>query len=136
MPNMLADGLTHLAAQLVGHASESVRYCRDDRSKTVKAVLGRKLLRLDDGDGYARTTWTDMDFLIRSSELVLDGERIEPTAGDQVEITRSTGAIEVYQVASPGAGEPPWRWADPHRVLLRIHTFHVEDRDLDAVSDS
>jgi hypothetical protein len=43
------------------------------------------------------------------------GERHGEADGDQV---------FVYEVLAPG-GEPPWRYSDPYRRTLRIHTKHV-----------
>ena len=34
------------------------------------------------------------------------------------------GKVYIYEVNAPGS-EPPWRWSDPHRRLLRIHTKQI-----------
>jgi hypothetical protein len=32
--------------------------------------------------------------------------------------------VFVYEVNAPG-GQPPWRYSDPYRKALRIHTKHI-----------
>jgi hypothetical protein len=54
---------------------------------------------------------------------VLDSNTVLPKAGDQIH--ESVGAsVFVYEVMAPGA-EPPFRYSDPYRKALRIHTKHV-----------
>ena len=44
-------------------------------------------------------------------------------AGDQVRETAGTNVF-VYEVNAPG-GQPPFRYSDPYRRVLRIHTKHI-----------
>jgi len=91
---------------------------------TVPRKLGRGSgLKLDDGYGGVRMEWTDRDFLIAPEDLILGGQKSLPERGDQIRETVGTQTF-VYEVLAP-AGEPEWRWSDPHRKLLRIHTKQV-----------
>ena len=63
------------------------------------------------------------DFLVRTAELDLGAGPILPRAGDQVRETVGT-SVFVYEVNAPG-GQPPWRYSDPYRRVLRIHTKHI-----------
>lgn len=123
MSNLLKDGLAHLTAQLRLHASETVTYARGYDTVDVPAVLGRKLLRISDEAGI-RVEWTDLDFLIGADDLILGGERITPQRGDLIHVTYPYDT-QTFQV-TPFGDEPPWRWADPHQTLYRIHTKAID----------
>lgn len=120
---MLRDGLAWLSDRLAEHASEPVAYTRGVDSVSVPAVLGSKLLRIGDEFGGSRVLWTDMDFLVRASDLALSGVPIEPERGDLIRWA-SESEIQVFEVL-PFGTEPPWRWSDPHQSIRRIHAKHV-----------
>jgi hypothetical protein len=67
--------------------------------------------------------WTDRDFLIHAADLVLAGNPTLPERGDIIRETQG-GKVFVYEVMAPG-GEPPWRWSDVYRKVLRIHAKQV-----------
>jgi hypothetical protein len=123
MPDLLRDGQAWLADQLYEHVATEVVYRRGAEEATVRAVIGRTLLKLDDGLGGVRLEWTDRDYLIRAADLALGGNPAQPQRGDQ--IREAVGAQTlVYEVLAPGA-KPPWRWADPHRQMFRIHAKQI-----------
>jgi len=124
MIDVLQDGLTWLRDQLKANASQEVIYRRGAEEVTLKAVVGRTLLKLDDGYGGVRMEWTDRDFLIAAEDLILGGQRVLPKRGDRILETHD-GKTLVFEVLAPG-NEPEWRWSDPHRTLLRIHTKLIE----------
>jgi hypothetical protein len=72
--------------------------------------------------GDAITLATDA-FLIHAADLVLGGSPTLPERGDLIRETQGT-KIFIYEVMAPGK-EPPWRWSDVYRKLLRIHTKQV-----------
>ncbi len=61
------------------------------------------------------------DFIIASAELASLGL---PLRGDRV-IEEGDGLRHTHEVLSPGR-ERHWRWSDPHRRVLRIHTKHLQ----------
>lgn len=122
--NILGQGLAWLTDQLREHASEAVTYARGDASVDVQATLGSKLLKLDDGDGGIRMERTDMDFLVRASDLDFGGGPVRPQRGDVVYLPVG-GTLQVFEVVPYGGSDGPWRWADPHQSMLRIHAKHV-----------
>jgi hypothetical protein len=63
------------------------------------------------------------DFLILAEDLVLDGTVVLPVRGDRIRETQG-GKVYVYEVVAPG-NEPCWRYSDPFRKTLRIHTKHI-----------
>jgi len=121
--NMLQAGSDWLSSQLKMHASRPVVYQRGVREVTVPAVIGRTLMKLDDGFGGVKMEWTDRDFLIQASDLILDGEPIQPQPGDMIRETNGD-VTYVYEVMAPG-GEPHWRWSDAYHKVKRIHAKQV-----------
>jgi hypothetical protein len=123
MPDLLQTGSDWLADQLKAHASRPVVYHRGTQQVTVQATVGRTLLKLDDGYGGVRMEWTDRDFLIHAADLVLGGSPTLPERGDLIRETQGAKTF-IYEVMAPGK-EPPWRWSDVFRKVLRIHTKQV-----------
>jgi len=121
--DLLDHGLTWLAESLKKHAARPVVYRRGTQEVSVQAIIGRTLLKLDDGYGGARIVWTDRDFLIAAEDLVLAGQRILPQRGDEIREV-ADGRTVVYEVLAPGR-EPEWRWSDPYQKILRIHTKRI-----------
>jgi hypothetical protein len=123
MQDLLQAGQAWLADQLHEHVATQVTYRRGTDEATVRATIGRTLLKLDDGYGGVRMVWTDRDYLIRAADLVLVDNPVQPQRGDQIREVVGAQTL-VYEVLAPGE-EPPWRWADPHRQMFRIHTKQV-----------
>jgi hypothetical protein len=123
MTNLLRSGQEWLANQLKVHASSEVTYQRGVNQVQVQAMIGRTLLKLEDGYGGVHMEWTDRDFLIATADLILAGSPVLPERGDIIRETEN-GTTYLYEVMAPG-NEPPWRWSDPHRQLFRIHTKQI-----------
>lgn len=99
-------------AQLDAVASDIV-YRHGGRDYPLKAVAGKTLFRVQNDCGeYIRTE--SRDFIVRSDAL-----GFEPETGDTVEFKGG-----VYEVLAPG-GESVWRWSDPYKTALRIHTKYT-----------
>ncbi len=67
------------------------------------------------------------DFLVRTEDLVLAEELTLPERGDRVREVGG-GKVFVYEVMAPGK-EPHFRYSDPYRKTLRIHTKQVDVED-------
>lgn len=132
MADMLADGIAFLTKQLRAIASQTVTYARGTNSVQAQATFGKKLLKLDDGFGGIRMEYTDIDFMIPSSDLdwVALGGNAFPTRGDQVFVTqKDQNRVQVFEVF-PFGNEAPWRWSDPHQSMYRIHTKWINTESL------
>ena len=108
-----------LADKLRAYASRSVTYARGSSAVAVDAVIGRTVFRIDKGYGLSERIEA-RDYLVHSTDLVLDATVTLPQAGDRIEETAG-GKLYTYEVMAPG-GEPCWRFSDPYRKVLRIHT--------------
>lgn len=122
MGDLLDRGSAFLEDQRHRHMSRAVVYRRGAEVKEVQATIGRTEFEQADDAGLIHRT-ESRDFLIRTSDLELGSVPILPRAGDQVRET--VGAtVFVYEVNAPG-GQPPFRYSDPYRRTLRIHTKHI-----------
>ena len=122
MANLFETGTAWLADQLKTHASADVIYVRGADQVPVKATIGKTEFELDDGSGIV-VRIQSRDFLIHTADLVLGGVETLPVAGDLIRETQGTNTF-VYEVMAPG-NEPHYRYSDPFRKLLRIHSKHV-----------
>lgn len=122
MADLLEQGAAFLDDQRHRHMSRSVVYQRGAEAKEVIATVGRTEFEQADDSGLIHRT-ESRDFLVRTADLDLGSGPTVPRAGDQVRET--VGAtVFLYEVNAPG-GQPPFRYSDPYRKALRIHTKHI-----------
>lgn len=124
--NMLRDGAIKLADWMICNASEAIVYVTVAGAVDCRAVLGKKLLKLDDGQGGFQIQWTDMDFLIRANDLKIGDAAVTPVIGDIIHLVISGGIeVQTFEVCQFG-GEPHWRWSDQYQYMRRIHAKFTE----------
>lgn len=122
MSDILEQGSAWLEAQRTRFATRPVVYRRGAASVEVFATIGRTEFQIDNGYGILERI-EGRDYLISTADLVLGGTPVLPERGDQVRETVGEQTF-VYEVLAPGK-EPVWRYSDPYRRTLRIHTKHV-----------
>ncbi|MCA9251275.1 MAG: hypothetical protein KDA54_09075 [Phycisphaerales bacterium] len=120
---MLKQGAAWLDGQRHTHLTQLVSYQRGTDSVELAATIGRTEFEQADEYGVLHRI-ESRDYIIRVADLVLAGETVLPKAGDQIR-EADGNVVHVYEVMAP-SGEPPWRYSDPYRVALRIHTKHVK----------
>lgn len=125
MVNLLQRSAQWLAQQMLLHAGQEVHYCRGESVLQTSATVGQTEFQVDDGQGGTRIEHSDRDFLFLSDGFFLDGQSAEPQPGDRVEEFTAQGHRFVYEVMAP-AGLPVWRYDDPYRQMIRVHTKLVE----------
>lgn len=99
-------------------------YGRGTDSLAVTVVLGQSDHDVADAHGVV-TTWQSRDVMLEASQLILAGERREPARGDTVRLTFD-GVDTVWRVQFPDPNRPPFKFSDPYRQILRVHTAHTE----------
>ena len=119
MADLLDKGSAWLEGQRKKHATREVTYRRGVESVVVKATIGRTLFEQDDGAGVIVRLQV-RDYLIDTADLVLAGEPTLPAKGDRIEEI-DAGQKHTYEVLPLGV-EHHWRYSDPYRRTLRIHT--------------
>jgi hypothetical protein len=124
---MLQAGLTWLADQLKQQASRSVTYGRGADSVVVQATPGKTQFEQADAHGL-KTISETRDYLIQAADLVIGGIPILPERGDQIRDTYGE-TVHVFEV-TPVGNEPPYRFADPYRTVLRIHVREIDTEAL------
>jgi hypothetical protein len=121
--DLLQQGSQWLEGMRETHATRPVVYVRGTDSVEVSATVGRTVFRIDKGYGVMERVEA-RDYLVLGSALAMNGQSILPNAGDRIR-EDADGKTFVYEVMAPG-GEPCWRWSDPYRQTLRIHTKQVD----------
>jgi len=124
MANMLAKASEWLEDQRTRHATSTVQYVRGSQTAEVPATVGKTTFELDDGYGVL-VRHESRDFLVLAADLVLDEVPTLPERGDRIRETHGSMTF-TYEVTAPGK-EPCWRYSDPYRKTLRIHTREVEE---------
>ncbi len=119
-PNLFRNASAWLEDQRHRHATSDVIYRRGPLSVCVKATIGRTEYEQDDGYGVVIRQET-RDFLIRTIDLVLEGEVTLPELGDRIEETQC-GVVYSYEVLPIGGSQQHWTYSDQFRQTLRIHT--------------
>jgi hypothetical protein len=120
--DLLDRGAAFMDAQRHQHLSRSVVYRRGADEKEVQATIGKTEFEQADDAGLIHRV-ESRDFLVRTADLDMGSGLTLPRAGDQVRETVGT-SVFVYEVNAPG-GQPPFRYSDPYRRVLRIHTKHI-----------
>jgi len=111
--DMLQQGSQWLEQMRTQHCSSPVTYRRGATEAELDATYGRTEYEVDDDYGL-RIAAHVTDFLILAADFTPTFG--EPEAGDQI-VADGT----VFEVMSLGT-QGQWRWSDPHRQALRIHT--------------
>ena len=122
MTNMLDQGSQWLSEQIDHYAASSVLYRRGSLTVPVQAAKGRTTFELTDTSGILITI-ESRDFLISAASLLLDDIPILPEIGDRI-IETIGSKLHAYEVSNFGS-EQSYRFCDPYRYKLRIHTRYV-----------
>ena len=122
MADLLEQGASWLDDQRHQHMTRAVTYVRGTSTVDVQATVGRTVFEQADEYGIVQKT-ESRDYLIRTADLVLDAQITLPQRGDLVRETEGSTTF-VYEVLAPG-NEPVFRYSDPYRKTLRIHTKHI-----------
>lgn len=130
MTDLLKRAATWLADRREALLSRPVTYARGNSSVEVPATVGKTVFRLDARDGSGVIVVATRDYLVRATDLVLNGAPTLPRRGDQVRESDGDRVI-THEVSSPGgASGGEWRYSDPQRVTLRIHTQQIQEQTL------
>jgi hypothetical protein len=122
--DVLEKGSAWLNGQRHAHMSRPVVYERGADSVELRATVGRTVFeQVDEAAGGIIHKIESRDFLLLRSDLVLAGAPTLPKAGDRIRDSDGDGT-QIYEVMAPG-NEPPFRYSDPYRKTLRIHTKHI-----------
>jgi len=102
---------------------KTVTYVRPSEGDTIQeltAIPGESRFEQSDANGFTATIRV-RDWLVEADQLDFGTGPVEPAEGDRIRETVG-GKTYVHEVLSPGAGQAAWRWSDPGRHHLRIHT--------------
>ena len=123
MTNLLQKSSDWLENQRTRHAASTVECVRGSRSVEIAATIGKTAFEVDDGYGVL-VRHESRDFLVLAADLVLGDTPTLPQRSDRIRETQGQ-QVFVYEVTAPGK-EPCWRYSDPYRKTLRIHTKSID----------
>lgn len=126
MADLLQRASDWLEDQRTKYATRVVVYLRGVSSVSLPATVGRTMFEVQGDPGVIERT-ESRDFLVLAANLVLDGDITLPQRGDRIR-EAAGDKVQVYEVMAPGQ-EPCWRYSDPYRKTLRIHTKQVATED-------
>ena len=116
MPNMLDTAMGWLNTTLKTSAGNTIVYQRGSSTVSITAPVGASDGERMDTNGTVYS-FLSTDFLIKATDLVLDGEIAIPQRGDLIVWNSCT-----YTVLAPKSGEKPYRESGPGGSVLRVHT--------------
>lgn len=119
MPDLLQSSSDWLTGMLKANVSQAVTFRRGAATVVVQATLGSTEWTSETTEGIAET-WESRDFLVTAADLVLAGQRVEPTVNDKLEHTFGGTKFTYEVLAQPGVKS--FSYCDPNRVAMRIHT--------------
>lgn len=101
---------------------DGVSYVRESTAiALVKPILGASFQEVTDAAGVVVRSRAS-DWLIDPANLVVSGQRIEPTPGDRIIVDLGAGT-ETWEVQDRGIG--CWRWSGPARNRYRVYVRQV-----------
>jgi hypothetical protein len=112
--DLLRQGSQWLEQQRTAHCSSPVTYRRGETEATLDATLGRTEYEVQDDYGLVVAAHVT-DFLVQAEGFPF----AEPQPGDRI-----VADGVVYEVMSLG-NQGHWRWSDPYRTTMRIHTKDI-----------
>ena len=116
--DMMLDGARSAMATRETSMSQTVTYTRDTITATVPATLGRSTYTILNAEN-AEITVTVTDFIIATSRLAAFGD---PEPGDVITWEDAAGNEVENVVCCPAGDDTAFRYCDPYRLQLRIHT--------------
>jgi hypothetical protein len=119
-----ASAITAGLAAIRTTAGVAVVYRREEIEKAIaKAVPSDTRVQVSNPATGAVLEIPVHDFLIAAADLAeLTDSGGEPLEGDQIDHVGLDGVTRTWQVLSPGGDEPAWRYSDPSRTTVRLHT--------------
>jgi hypothetical protein len=120
--DVLQNGAEWLNESRHACATKAVTYWCTSQERPIEllATIGRSEFAILDNAGIERHVET-RDYIIRAADLQLDGTPVVPTRGDYIMESFGEAGNCTYSVLSPGDA-PCWRYSDPYRQMMRIHT--------------
>ena len=126
MADLLDRGLQWLHGKRQQHMARTVTYRRTEAGQVttinLEATIGRTQFEQVNEFGLVRTL-ESRDYLFAAADLRIGGAVVLPKSGDKI-LEFADGKCYVHEVMSPTDG-PPWRYSDPYRRTLRVHTKYI-----------
>lgn len=124
MTDLLKTAAERLTTVMQSHAGSAITIRRGASSAAATATVGRTPFETRDNEGNVVETFESRDYLLPAADYAPAGSQVEPQRGDQIDETIG-GTTYTYEVMTPDADGPVFRYTDRHRTQLRVHTSLV-----------
>lgn len=115
------DNAVASAIQSVGVvAGIPVTYHRDSAWVKLTAIPGKSDFRISEADSIT-VKERSRDYLFTTCFLRINGQTVTPKKGDEIKETVGN-TVHTYEVLRPDGGDQVWRYSDPGRSVIRVHT--------------
>lgn len=116
--DLLQAGFQKLTQWRLAWSGQLVTYRRGAQTiAELRVSVGQSKFDLETSTAGVYDPIESRDYIVTASDLVLNSVQIEPARGDQIEEEDGT----IYEML-PTQNAPPFRYCDPGRTALRIHT--------------
>ncbi len=124
MGNLIADNMAWFNQQFADHgATVGVYHSEVAGDVEIPCTLGSTEAQRESRDGLTVEVLI-ADVTFPAARLLLDQQRVEPVAGETLDLEIG-GQVRTLEVVSPGGDEPAWRYADSHKERIRLHVREV-----------
>lgn len=115
MSDLLQTGVAKALSLIQSHASQSVDYEAEHGSvEGILATLGET--EVEEMTDIAVIQGKRRDYILQASDLVISGEKFEPTEGDRIiEGNLKCRVVAIGDMAC-------FNYLDPYRTMIRVHT--------------
>ena len=114
--DLLQTGAAWLADQLASYAAQTVIYRRGSAACQLDATPGMSEAETLAGDAAIATRVRD--WIIAVDRLTLNGQRVEPAAGDLIDWQHNN---TLYRFQVMPIGGDAWEWFGQHMTAYRVH---------------
>jgi hypothetical protein len=123
----LDDVYREAEATFLAIAGRPVIFRRGEQQISWTAIQDSTVFEIADANGVM-VSFESTDFIGSAGDLMFDEETtpVVPTRGDRIWKRLGTTTL-VYEVLNLGNAVPPYRYCDPERTSIRLHTKLIEE---------
>jgi hypothetical protein len=113
--------------QLLAERGTTVTYQAGNSRVAWRVLIGRSTYQAADRSGVIEER-DCRDFCGVAGELTIGGQPVIPQRGHRI-VEATPAGNDTYDLLPVETGEKPYRYMDPDRLLLRVHTKRILTSD-------
>lgn len=124
MAELIKTGSDWLQDKLAAKVATTITIRRGTSTASVSATVGRTRFG-QEAEGALIESFESRDYMIDTADYDFGGGAVLPARGDEIDET--VGGVTYTYGIMADQGEPQWRYSDPYRKRLRIHTKLIQE---------